>query len=193
MEREPDEIPEKPMPYGHGALLLGIRASDLLHDLCDTPIWSEGQKWQWVDSDLFSLHNWFSVQEKVPGALAEPTLGVDQVDEITGVLLDFNFTLPYDEAERSWLYAAYDAAYGPDSVETIRSREPEEIMSRGLRRVIDGRDLTRRWWAWRRETDEFRGQGGIELAREALRALIEMVAPGEELPKAYRSLQSESQ
>jgi hypothetical protein len=174
-------------PYGHGPSLLGIHAKDLLYDLCVLPTWSEERRWRWVQGDKHAFHNWFTVEEHVPAALAEPGLSVDQVDTITGVLGDVNVALPYDEAERYWLFAAYSEAYGPDSISTIRQREPEEIVSRGLRRVIDGRDLMRRWWAWRRETDEFRGQGTLDIAREALRKLIETVAPGQ-LPEPYVAL-----
>ncbi len=179
----------KPQPFGNGPLLLGIHASDLLYDLCDVPTWSQAQRWQWIDTDKITFHNWFTVEEHVPTALGEPGLSTDQIDTITGLLGDLNVALPYDEAERHWLYAAYDEAYGPNSVSIIEQREPVEVVTRGLRRVIDGRDLMRRWWAWRRETDEFRGQGTLHVAREALRELIETVAPSQ-LPETYGALRN---
>jgi hypothetical protein len=185
------EVPvPKPQPYGHGPLLLGIHAGDLLRDLCyEVPTdWPDERRWRWTPSDLWSFHNWHSVEEHVPAALAEPGLTADQIDTITGTLMDVNVALPYDEAERYWLYAAYNEAYGPGSIGVIRQRKPEEIVTSGLRKVIDGRDLMRRWWAWRRETDEFRGQGSLDIARNALRSLIETVAPSE-LPAADAALQ----
>jgi hypothetical protein len=185
----PAEAPP-PKPYGNGPLLLGIHAADFLYDLCDVPTWSEEQRWRWIATDKIAFHNWHSVEEHLLPALAEPGLSVNQVDTITGLLGDVNVALPYDEAERSWLFAAYSEAYGPDSISILRQRKPEEIVSRGLRRIIDGRDLMRRWWAWRRETDEFRGQETLDIAREALRELVETVSPGHELPEPYVALRN---
>jgi hypothetical protein len=193
---EPEAPSPKPQPYGNGPLLLGISAYDFLYDLSyDVPTtWPENRRWQWLKSDGRAYNTWHSLQEHVPSALAEPDLNADQIELITGLVTNVNVAVPYDEAERSWLYGAYIDAYneaGAGSIGIIRQRQPEEIVSRGLRQVIDGRDLMRRWWAWRRETDEFSGQGSLDIARGALRSLIETVAPSD-LPAADTALQRAS-
>jgi hypothetical protein len=104
----------------------------------------------------------------------------------------YRVALPFDETERAWLYDAYEAAWGPKCIQRIRAQEAR-VMSAGLRRVVVGRDLMRRWWAWRRETDEYAGQGGLDAAREGLRAIVEAVAPDLDLPTPYLALREHSQ
>jgi hypothetical protein len=173
----------KSQPYGNGPLLLGVHAYDFLYDLCyDVPTVPEEGRGRWIKSDKWAFHNWRSMEEHIPAALSEPGLDATQVENVIGSLTDIHVALPYDEAERSWLSAAYCEAYdeaGAASIGVIRQRQAEEIMAGGLRRVIDGRDLMRRWWAWRRQTNEFTGQGSLSIARQALRSLIETVAPSE--------------
>jgi hypothetical protein len=188
-----NDRPERHHPYGEGPALLGLRAADLLGDLCDVPAWTKDQRWRWVNSDRFALYGWYSLEIETLDALAEPELTRNQVGDILNHLSDFRVALPFSEAEGNWLLDAYSQMFDTSAnLSFIRSRKPEEIVSAGLRRVIDGRDLLRRWWAWRREADEFRGQGSIYLAREALRTLIETVAPYHDLPKGYEALQATS-
>jgi hypothetical protein len=179
MERLPSEsLKEVSEPYGRGPALLALRASDLLYDLCDVPEWSEAQRWRWVTSDKLAFHGWYSLEVDLLDALAEPGLDRTQVYDILNQVTDFRQTLPFDNGEASWLFNAYAPIFfRGDAISVIRQRKPEEIVSCGLRRVVDGRELLRRWWAWRRETDEYRGQGTIDLARAALRALAAKLSP----------------
>jgi hypothetical protein len=124
-------------------------------------------------------------------ALGGPSVAREQFAEVEDVLFRYHTALPFDEAEREWLWQAYDAAWGPNSISIIRRREAR-VMSAGLRRVILGRDLMRRWWAWRRETDEYAGQGSLDAARESLRELIETVSPSLDLPEPYLTLRGQN-
>lgn len=179
-------------PYGAAPALLGLRALDLLNDLCaDLPTWSDDSKWRWVQSDRYALYGWYSLEIETLDALAEPTLDRSQVGDILGLLSDLHVALPFDEAEGSWLLNAYGEAFDHDQrpiVSRIRCRQPEEIVSSGLRRVIDGRNLLRRWWAWRRDTDEYAGQGAVDLSRDALHRMIETLSPDLKLPESYVAL-----
>lgn len=180
-------------PYGEDVFLVGIRASDFLYDLCDEiPAWTEKQRWRWLNSDRIAFFNWLNLEAYLPAALTEPGLDEDQISTVVGAVANIHVALPYEEAERHWLDAAYSTAPTP-RISSIRQREPEEIVSCGLRRVIDGRDLLRRWWSWRRETDEFRGQGTLDVARETLRELMETVSPTLDLPEPYVKLRAEQQ
>ncbi|HTB49078.1 MAG TPA: hypothetical protein VK712_03280 [Verrucomicrobiae bacterium] len=176
--------PEHHRPYGEAPALLGLRAADLLYDLCDVPAWTEGQRWRWVQSDRLALIGWQNLEAETLDALAEPGLNRSQVGDILGLLSDFHVAVPFDEAEGTWLLnVCGEALEKGENLSFVRNRRPEEIVSAGLRRVIDGRDLLRRWWAWRRDTDEFRGQGTVDMCREALRVLIETLSPDLNLPE----------
>jgi hypothetical protein len=176
-------------PFGMAPALLGLRAYDALYDLCDVAEWSEARRGYWVPSDKRSFQGWFNVEEAIAPAQAEPTINIDQVDDMNELLFQYHAALPFDEAEREWLHEAYAEAWGSDSIGIIR-RQEAGVVSGGLHRVIYGRDLMRRWWAWRRGTDQFAGQGTVDLAREALRALIETTHPDMGLPETYLALRN---
>ena len=169
---------------------------DLLYDLCDPPAWTSDSRWRWVQGDRIALHNWYVLEIEKVDALAEPTLDRNQVGDILGLVSEFHSTLPFDEAEGNWLLGLYGAMFSNTDTTTsaivsrIRQRQPEEIISSGLRRVIDGRDLLRRWWAWRRDTDEYAGQGALDLSRDALYTMIDTLSPDLKLrlPESYVAL-----
>lgn len=98
---------------------------------------------------------------------------------ISRTLLELHVALPFNEAERGWLDRLSNE-YGksenssellPDFVE----QHDERIMVAGIRQVVSGRDLMRRWLSWRREADEYEGQGAVDAARGALTKLIGLV------------------
>ncbi len=175
------------MPYGHGAHLLGLSVHDALYDLCDVPSRSEERRGYWVPSDKRAFQGWFNIEDGTTRALADPAITEDQVEHLTEMLFTYNAALPYDEAERHWLFNAYDEAWGLGSIGIIR-RQEARIVSGGLRRVVYGRELMQRWWSWRRDTDQFTGQGTVDLAREALRGLIETTNLSVGLPETYVAL-----
>lgn len=179
--------------YGEAPDLLSLRAADLLDNLCEVPEWSEEKRWQWVQSDRLALHGWYSLELETLDAFTEPDLSRNQVGDILGLLSDFRVTLPFDEAEGNWLLDAYGDAFTEGQsapVSHVRQHKPEVIVSRGLRRVVDSRVLLRRWWSWRRDTDEFAGQSGVDFSREALRKMIDTLTPGRELPGNYKTLRN---
>ncbi len=191
MENGSDATQPKPFakPFGMAPALLGLKAYDALYDLCDVAEWSEARRGYWAPSDKRSLQGWFNIEEKTAPAQAEPTINIDQVDHMNELLFQYHAALPFDEVEREWLHKTYAEAWGPNSIGIVR-RQEAAVVSGGLHRVVYGRDLMRRWWAWRRETDEFQGQGTVDLAREALRALIETTHPDIGLPETYLALRN---
>jgi len=174
-------------PYGRAFFLLGLRAVDALHDLCDVPNRSTQEWTQWLPSDTCALQGWFNIEEKADIAFSADDVSKKNAAQVDDLLFRYRVALPYDEAERHWLYDAYGAAWGPDSIQIIRNQEAR-VMSSGLQRVLLGRDLVRRWWAWRRETDEYSGQGSAAAARETLRKMIETLSPDLDLPEPYLAL-----
>ncbi len=173
-----------PMPPGGGRPGLGGAAYDTLEELCEVPHWTEEKRWWWTLSDITTLHNWYNIEGHRPAAQAE--MGTE-VEDLNEVLLRLHGAMPFDEVERDWLFEAHDETQGPNSITLIRRREAT-IVSGGLRRVVQGRDLIRRWWSWRRETDEFSGQGSLDQARDALRDLVVAHCDDPELPESYLAL-----
>jgi hypothetical protein len=97
----------------------------------------------------------------------------------------FHTALPHDEAERRWLYDNYWEVM-PEAGE-VRDIETE-VMSGGIRRVVHGRELVRRWIAWRQGSDEYAGHNGIGVARSALAGVITLLTPERPLPQEYIEL-----
>lgn len=175
------------MPYGRGPFLVGLAAVDALYDLCIVPKWTDQRRGCWIPGDTMALQGWLNIEESTPGALAEPGIGQEQVERLSNLLTRYHLALPFDEAERQWLYETYSPREG---ISDVRSKEAT-IVCGGLRHVIHGRELLRRWWSWRRETDQFIGQGTLGLARETLRELIETLSPSLSLPETYVALQAD--
>jgi hypothetical protein len=89
----------------------------------------------------------------------------------------FHTSMPFTEAERDWLtnVAMKDTDVAKE-VPTVIAHKTDEIMSAGVLQPVNGRELMRRWAAWRRGTDEFVGQGSLEMACVALRGLRHLLA-----------------
>jgi len=105
--------------------------------------------------------------------------------KFVNLVQSFHTALPHDEAERRWLYDNH----GKVMRERGEVRDIEaEVMSGGIRRVIHGRELVRRWIAWRRESDEYTAHNGVGVARSALAGVITLLTPERPLPKEYVEL-----
>lgn len=123
--------------------------------------------------------------------LQEPLIAADSsyglVERFEPAWRSFQAALPFTVEERTWFL-------DPDGTTAERADKRNQeatIISAGVHKVVSGRELVRRWLAWRRETDEFEGQGTLDIAREALRSLHELVTPGEPLPDSYIRLRAE--
>jgi hypothetical protein len=97
----------------------------------------------------------------------------------------FHAALPFSEGERRWFLDAYKSArsveltkFGMRAQEVIASAETT-ITSNGLHKVIKGRELIRRWAAWRREIDEFADQGTVEEAQQHAKEISRLVMLGD--------------
>jgi hypothetical protein len=123
--------------------------------------------------DYLALQDWLELEGSVP--LIDVSMDVDGEDrrKLHDTLLAFHTALPFNEAERGWLDQMHDRLCERSVKDIPRMIEGYEdrIMMAGVQRTVSGRDLMRRWIAWRRETDEFEGQSSLDLAREALQEL----------------------
>jgi hypothetical protein len=105
-----------------------------------------------------------------------------RANELSRTVDLFHVALPFSEGERRWLLD-YAMAFGfgraptgfelPDSI----SGTETTIISAGLRQVLKGRELVRRWAAWRRGVDEFAEQDTVDEARRHAIAIARRVLP----------------
>jgi hypothetical protein len=106
-------------------------------------------------------------------------------------IVRFHAALPFSEDERRWYVAEHgivwelDVDKRMDALEKARVEEgtdeeiaiEAQIIALGTQQGVDRRDFVRRWAAWRREVDEFAGQGQIDDARTALDLLGHELLP----------------
>lgn len=101
----------------------------------------------------------------------------------------FRAALPFSEGERTWLYGLKYGAQSDDTAQQLSDklwRQEGHIVDAGIHRVVSGHELFHRWLAWRRETDQFKGQQTLDLARHALVQCVEAVTPTLPIPEPAR-------
>jgi hypothetical protein len=187
-------------PDGGVGAMVGDEGFVLLGYLCDDHPHSGLASWQLEDS--VGLWSWLGLERKLQTLPLPQELDTDDQRLPFELLTDrFHRALPYSEAERQWIVGTHPPEpprpipLDQGTLEEEQERYHERyfglearIISAGLIRVISGRDLMRRWISWRSETDEYTGQGSLDLARDTLADLIKLVAPDEIMPSSYLSL-----
>ena len=126
--------------------------------------------------------------------LHEPLVALDgsygRLTDYEGQWRRFQAALPLGEPEFTWFLSIPNLK----STDTIAELEQKigyqvaTIVSCGIHKVVSGRELLGRWVSWRRETGDFAGQGTLDVARDSLAELVEIVVPGTPLPKSYVAL-----
>ncbi|HET7590960.1 MAG TPA: hypothetical protein VFK14_12360 [Solirubrobacterales bacterium] len=104
--------------------------------------------------------------------------------------------LPLSEAERLWLFDPIKKRPWregqPSIIEpTTLIGVTDEIVSAGLRQVIQGREVVRRLSDWRRETAEFAGQGTLDEARQALGDIATTLVTEANWPSEHEALREQ--
>ena len=102
-----------------------------------------------------------------------------QVDVISRLWGNFHEGMPYTEAERRWLFENVEfqtrANWRESDMVEMLNENDAHMISGGIHRVVAGREFLPRWVSWRRQIDEFAGQGTVDGARESLGLLIKNV------------------
>jgi hypothetical protein len=179
-------------PYGATGRNLGLTAVSAADALADEPAWDGSPERRWLESDYHALNRVISF---VNGAESQQGyLYLDTPDQplhgpqarnwrgYTGNLHQLHVALPFSEAERHWLVDTmhHPAAGGPlnypHAADAIRKRAADLYDAGRSRRVL-GAGLMDTFWAWRRETFEFEGAGGLDVAVEALRSIGQILLP----------------
>jgi hypothetical protein len=176
-------------PYRDEGQEVGNLAHDLLDYLSQPLVPEQRQDGGWYEPESDALAVLVSLDWIVPHIRAGGEVSIDEMEAFDTRLAAFRAALPLTDPERHWLVkvvGAVDANYA-QAAENLGERE-DDIISAGMRQRVSGRDLLRRWHSWRMETDEYAGQGTLDLAREALRGVVQLILPDEPLPKSYREL-----
>jgi hypothetical protein len=141
---------------------------------------------RWLVGD----HDSLTVSLKLEERLKTEGLPADAPDsvraELNGYLDDWHTALPLTEAERgvaldvfrAWVPDNWGWRRLPSDIRKVKT----EAISAGIRSEVDGGDMMRRWWSWRREMDEFAGQDSLTQARVALQGLASRLIPPDTLP-----------
>jgi hypothetical protein len=140
-------------------VLLKDRSQPILVTGDGLPAWND------VDRASFSFYRW--IHDGL--TFAEPSDGIKAAHREVDLL---HACLPLSDGERRWMIDAYDANRDEgDRLDQAIVGSEATITTNGLRQVIKGQELVRRWAAWRREIDEFAGQGIIKETRQHLRRI----------------------
>jgi hypothetical protein len=157
----------------------------------------------WTEQDHRSFGSALNLERRSRSLRMSPGVPLEQrktiADQLLGSLATLREALPYSEAERRWLVDTRErheerkvpfvdgngvtrGLVRPPADELLQDLKATEgeIVSAGIHQIVQGRDLARRWWSWRRQTDEFADQGSREIVHAALKDLSDMLVPSYE-------------
>lgn len=166
--------------YGIHGWRASIHAGLLLDDLRaphgKVPVTDDGLL-AWNDYDWMAFSTYQGFRHELDWI--EPRDGMEAVSREVDL---FHACLPFSEGERRWLLDFADSTkLAPARLEKLIVGVEATITSNGLHQVVKGRELVRRWAAWRRETDEFAGQGTVGEAQQHIRKISQLLQPEHDL------------
>lgn len=173
----------------------GLNAHDVLDYLCSPALnQPEVAPHEHDFNVLYDLRN----LEEWAFTLYDPLVALDEEEgsvvlRFESLWHDFRVALPFGEAERYWFLnvdADFETKDTAAELAEKLGRQEATIVSAGVHGIVRGQELMRRWLAWRRETDEFKGQGTLNIARETLQGLHRLVTPDKPLPDSYIELRA---
>jgi hypothetical protein len=151
-------------PWGYHAKDVGTSAIDLLDSLLKQPDTNAFDALMNMEVDITFI-------EPAPDDSATSEEGVTggEIVDLHRTIFRLRAALPFSMGEYGWLFDPQNRMRTtPDRYAELVNAKPEVIVSGGLGQVVQGRDIVRRWWDWRRELGEFTGQGSLEVARTEL-------------------------
>jgi hypothetical protein len=176
-------------PYGEDGDVGGEYALELLDNLLAPKTvmpFAPDETPRWDKSDQDGFEWLFALQDNMDYLDPAADLDAPATGHVAAPWHCCTVALPFSESERYWLIDAQRRHW-----RSYPQRDPEvplsesivgvetTVMSGGLRRALHGRDLVRRWASWRREADEFAGQGGLTTALFLLDHLAYELVPDE--------------
>lgn len=172
-------------PYGPNGREVALAAAHLLDNLLAPKAsltFRPFERPRWDSDDLKGFEDFIEVDSGVAflEPAPDPIVSGDRLAQLFRNVRELNASLPFREGERHWLIAAWLANREPKPsarVEAVAEAEDTTVISAGLRQDLDGRDLVRRWAAWRREEHEFDGQDSRRRAQTLLRSITHELLP----------------
>jgi hypothetical protein len=174
-------------PFGDFGYEIGEWALKFLAELQDKPVISgssSAENRSFADRDAFEA--FVELDTGLRFVEAAASTGGEEIGDLHRSFEDLHVALPFTEGERRWMLWDYKNWQGRGLV--ALKGQTVKIMDAGVTSVVSGDDVIRRWSAWRREQDEFAGQGGLELARRSLRDIASRVLTDDTWPDDYRHL-----
>ena len=142
----------------------------------DVPVTSEGlPTWAESDDKAFESYSTFT------NSLRYVVVPNDDTRELGDTVDRFHATVPFSQGERRWFHDVYGEATKLEcdapgfSLPEILAGVEATIISNGLHQMVRGRELMRRWAAWRRQTDEFADQGTLSQAQRYVNKIENLV------------------
>jgi hypothetical protein len=166
-------------PFGSIGSGLVRCAEHLVEYFSEDLEWSPGDPLVWEDADDLALMYWLEFDSGIPLMAMPFEFTGDFSARLYDTVLAIRTALPFNEAERAWLYDGTRGKGDPGLPETLPERFEHlegTIMVAGIRRPVSGHDMMSRWLAWRRQTDEYQGQGSLDQARDALMTMKELLS-----------------
>lgn len=187
-------------PFGDGGDDVGDRAiavrAVLLEDVPESLTESGGIRSVWSQDDFWAFENLLELETGVKFIDPPPDVDGGQIGDLHRTVARFHTALPLSEAERLWLFDPTDGMdekrqrtwdiHKPESLLGV----VEEVISGGIRQVIQGREVVRRLAAWRREADEFADQGTLDEACDALGEIATTLVTEENWPREHLDMRA---
>jgi hypothetical protein len=179
----PKEVVAAYFPYGRAGHSVGRFANSTAMGLATDAHFARGHQRYWTQMDYRSLNSALLMERSTRHLRMSLDVPFDRrqsvADRLNELLATTREAMPYSESERRWLVdQEIRLGSGSDQDLVINLNMAEgEVISAGVRRAVQGRELTERWWMWRRQIGEFETEGSRENAYNALRGLGQMLVP----------------
>ncbi|MDO8213470.1 hypothetical protein [Conexibacter sp. CPCC 206217] len=192
-------MPAAPL-HGDSRILGGVALSMAEHLLNAPPVRKQPY---WNDNDRRALGQAIYLESTVEETEYGAEIPAGRRDAVAanvrGLIRRYHDALPYDDIEWHWLLDTHEQLREADNVvgeaepdngawhRLLRQQQRErplriakmraDVQVGGGTQHIEGRDLVRRWWAWRRSSHEFEDGKSLNAARLALVDLGELLVP----------------
>jgi hypothetical protein len=143
----------------------------------------------WSKADSSTFDHLCTLETGIKFIEPDPDVDGSDIEDLHFQFARLHAALPFSEPEREWLLAHTGREDG--ELPTTLVGKTAEVMSEGVLQVLQGRDLVRRWWAWRRAAFEFKDQGSLEEACLTLGGIAETLVMGHNRPREWPRIQAQ--
>lgn len=186
-------------PFGCHGDDIGGRAIGVLAGFSeavpDEYVSPDGRLFIWSEDDFRTFQDLEQLESGIRFIEPHPEIDGGDIGDLHRALGRFHAALPFNEAERQWLFDPVDVREPMQPAKRANIFDidnlvgvVEEVTSAGLKQVIQGREIVRRMATWRRETNEFAAQGTLDEARQELGIIATTLVRDENWPREHEDL-----